>query len=434
MAPTLRITVISTWLFLAAGAAAHADIARIDINGTIDPITAEYVVKNIARANLEHAQFILLHLETPGGFGSSMKEIITAMLNSPIPVVVYVAPSGARAASAGFFILMAADIAAMAPGTNTGAAHPLLAIAGFPVEGGAAGKTETEKATNDAAASLRSITSKRHRNVEEAEKGILESKSFTESEALEKHLIDFVAKDEEELLRQLQGYKAMLFSGKEVTLAPQGQSVVTYPMTAREKFLAMISEPNLALILGIFGLILLYVEFTHPGLVAPGVVGGICFLLSVLGLSFLPINYVGVLLILLAVGLFVAEVKVQGFGVLGFGGVASMVIGMLILVDSPDPAVKIGLGTALGAALPFAVIFIILLYAVIQSFRQKATTGSAGMIGLIGVADSDVFAAGRIKVRGEYWQAHSSAPIAAGKHVRVIGIDNLQLQVEEVRE
>jgi membrane-bound serine protease (ClpP class) len=434
MSPILRITVISACLFLAGCAAAHANIARIEINGVIDPITAEYVIKSIARANIEQSQFVLLRMETPGGFGSSMKEIVSAILNSPIPVVVYVAPSGARAASAGFFILMAADIAAMSPGTNTGAAHPLLAIAGFPVEGGTAGKTETEKATNDAAASLRSITGKRHRNVAEAEKAILESKSFTESEALEKHLIDFIAKDEEELLRQMQGYKAVLFSGKEVTLMPQGQSVVTYPMTAREKFLAMISEPNLALILGIFGLILLYVEFTHPGLVAPGVVGGICFLLSILGLSFLPINYVGVLLILLALGLFVAEVKVQGFGVLGFGGVVSMIIGMLILVDSPDPAVKIGLGTALAAALPFAVIFIILLYALIQSFRQKAATGSAGMIGLIGVADSDILAAGRIKVRGEYWQARSSAPIAAGKQVRVIGIDNLQLQVEEVRE
>jgi membrane-bound serine protease (ClpP class) len=205
-------------------------------------------------------------------------------------------------------------------------------------------------------------------------------------------------------------------------------------MSLRQQFLATISQPNFALILGVVGLILLYFEFTHPGMVAPGVIGGICFLLSILGFSFLPINYVGVLLILLAIGLFVAEVKVQGFGVLGLGGVAAMVLGMLVLVDSEDPAVRIGLTTALSAALPFACIFIVLLIALLRSFRQKAATGTAGMLGLIGTADCDIFAQGRVRVRGEYWHAHSSAPIQAGKAVRVIGIDNLKLQVEEVRE
>ncbi len=434
MRSLMRCSILFAWFSLALAASARAEIARIDVNGTIDPITAEYIVKSIARAGAEHAQLIFIRLQTPGGFGSSMEEIISAMLNSPIPVAVYVAPSGSSAASAGFFILMAADIAAMAPGTNTGAAHPLLAVAGFPVEGGEAGKTLTEKITNNATAYLRSITNKRHRNVAEAEKAVVESKSFTETEALEKHLIDFVAKDDEDLFRQLQGYRVQLFSGREVTLTPQGQPVVAYEMTAREKFLATISQPNLALLLGIFGLILLYVEFTHPGFVAPGVVGGISLLLSILGFSFLPINYVGVLLILLAIGLFVAEVKVQGFGILGFGGVAAMVIGMIILVESPDPAVRIGLGTAVAAALPFAVIFIILLFAVIQSYRQKVSTGDAGMLGLVGVADSEVFSDGRVRVRGEYWQAHASVPISAGAKVRIIGIDNLQLKVEEVRE
>jgi membrane-bound serine protease (ClpP class) len=434
MPTVLRFAFFSAVLSLSLGAVAHADIVRIDLNGTIDPITAEFVVKSIARAGASHAQFLLIRLQTPGGFGTSMEEIITKILSSPIPVVVYVAPSGASAASAGFLILMAADIAVMAPGTNTGAAHPLLAIAGFPVEGGEAGKTLSQKITSNATAFLRSITSKRHRNVEEAEKGIVESKSFTETEALEKHLIDFVAGDEAELFRQLQGYKAQLFSGQSVILTPLGQAVVTYPMTTREKFLATISQPNLALILGVLGLILLYIEFTHPGMTAPGVIGGICFLLSILGFSFLPINYVGVLLILLALGLFVAEVKVQGFGVLGLGGVVAMVIGMLILIDSPDPAVRIGILTALSAALPFALIFIILLIALVKSYRQKVATGTAGMIGLIGMADSEVWTAGRVKVRGEYWQAHSANPIPAGKHVRVVGIDNLMLKVEEVRE
>lgn len=430
----MRIPILCAAICLFLCQAARADIARLDVNGTIDLITAEYIIKGIERAKTEGMHCVFIRLQTPGGFASSMEAIVSAMLNCPIPVVVYVAPSGSTAASAGFFILMAADVAAMAPGTNTGAAHPLLAIAGFPVEGGEAGKTLTDKITNNATAYLRSITAKRHRNAEEAEKGVTQSKSFTETEALEKHLIDFIAGSEDELFRQLQGYKARLFSGQEYVLAPKEHAVIPYSMTARERFLATISQPNLALILGVFGLILLYVEFTHPGFVAPGVIGGICFLLSILGFSFLPINYVGVLLMLLALGLFIAEVKVQGFGILGLGGVAAMVIGMLILIDSPDPAVKIGVATAIAAALPFAVIFMILLFALIQSFRQKATTGNAGMIGLLGIADSDVFASGRIRVRGEYWQASARTLISAGSQVRVIGIDNLRLQVEEVRE
>jgi membrane-bound serine protease (ClpP class) len=422
-------------LFLLAGAcAAHAEIARMKLNGPIDPITAEYLVKGIRHANADHAQFLLISLQTPGGLSNSMEEIISAMLASGIPIVVYVAPSGSFAASAGFFILMASDIAVMAPGTNTGAAHPLLAIGGFPVEGGSAGKTLTDKITSNATAYLRSIAGKRHRNVAEAEKGVTESKSFTETEALQSHLIDFIARDEVELLQQLQGYKVQLFSGNIVTLAPQGQAVVTYPMTAREKLLAAISQPNLALLLGILGLILLYVEFTHPGMIAPGVIGGISLLLSILGFSFLPINYVGVLLLLLAIGLFIAEVKVQGLGILGLGGVVAMVFGLLILVDSPDPAVKIGVAAAFSAALPFAAIFLILLTLFVRSKRQKIVTGAPGMLGLIGIADSEVGSDGRVRIRGEYWKARSAQRIAAGRQVRVVEIDNLTLGVEEVQE
>ncbi len=420
---------------LALGALpAFAAIARIDVEGPIDPITAEFVVKSIGRAETDQADFLLLRLNTPGGLGSSMEAIIEKMLNSKIPIVVFVAPSGAKAASAGFFILIAADVAAMAPGTNTGAAHPLMAIAGFPVEGGEAGKTLTEKITSNATAFIRSIAGKRHRNVEEAEKGVRESKSFTETEALADRLIDFVARDEDDLFRQLQGYSVTMFSGREVRLAPAGVPVTRYEMTSREKFLSVISNPNLALLLGLAGLILLYVEFTNPGRIAPGVIGGICVLLSILGFSLLPINYVGVLLILLALGLFVAEVKVQGFGVLGFGGIAAMVVGMLILVESPDPAMRIGLATALAVAVPFAVIFIILLVALLKSLKQKAATGTEGMVGLVGVADSEIHRQGRVRVRGEYWAARSERPIAPGKTVRVVGIDDLTLQVEEVGE
>ena len=413
---------------------AEAVIARIDLNGVIDPITAEFVVKSIDRAEAESAEFLLIRLQTPGGFGMSMEEIISRMLNSKVPVVVYVTPSGAKAASAGFFVLLAADVAVMAPGTNTGAAHPLMAIGGFPVDGGEAAKTLTQKITSNATAFLRSIASKRNRNVAEAEKGVTESKSFTDAEALEKNLIDMVAKDETELLRRLDGYKVHMFSGRERTLRVRDQPVADYEMTTRQKFLSTISQPNLALLLGLAGLILLYFEFSNPGFVAPGVIGAICLLLSILGFSFLPINYVGALLILLAIGLFVAEVKVQGFGILGLGGVVSMVIGMLILVDSPDPALRIGLKTALSMALPFAIIFTILVVAMFKSLKQAVTTGDVGMVGLIGIADTEINSGGRVRVRGEYWAARSSTPIPPGRPVRVIGVDNLLLKVEEVKE
>lgn len=413
---------------------AWGKIARMDINGAIDPVTAGFVVRCIDQAEADKAELIIIRLQTPGGFGTSMEEIITKMLNSKVPVVVYVAPSGAKAASAGFFILLAADIAAMAPGTNTGAAHPLMAIGGFPVDGGEAGKTLTDKITSNATAFLRSIASKRKRNIEEAEKGVRESKSFTDTEALNARLIDFIARDESDLLAKLQGYRVRLFSGEERVLNTENQSFIDYQMTAREKMLAAISQPNLALLLGVVGLILLYFEFTHPGFIAPGVIGGICVLLSVLGFSFLPINYVGVLLILLAIALFVAEVKVSGFGVLGIGGLVAMVFGMLILVDSPDPAVRIGLYTALALALPFAAIFLILLVALFRSLKQKIATGDEGMVGLKGVADSDIDRSGRVLIRGEYWTAQSLAPISAGKMVKVVAVENLSLKVEEVKE
>lgn len=428
-----RWTIAASLLLCFSASSAYSGIARIDLNGAIDPITAEFVVKSIERAESENAEFLLVRLQTPGGFATSMEEIITRILNSKVPVVVYVTPSGAKAASAGFFLLLAADVAAMAPGTNTGAAHPLMAFAGFPVEGGEAGKTLTAKITSNATAFLRSIAGKRNRNVVEAEKGVVESKSFTDSEALEKNLIDLVAKDEADLLRRLDGYRVRMFSGQERQLRTREQATVQYDMTGRQKFLSTISQPNLALLMGIFGLILLYFEFTHPGFVAPGVVGGISLLLSILGFSFLPINYVGVLLILLAVGLFVAEVKVQGFGVLGLGGVVSMVIGLLILVNAPDPAVRIGLSTALAAALPFAAVFIILLIAVLKSMRQKVATGESGMIGILGLADTEVHHDGRVRVRGEYWFAFSDAPIAQGRTIRVQELHNLKLKVEEIK-
>ncbi len=409
-------------------------IARVSLNDTINPVTAEFVARCIDQAEQDQAELILITLQTPGGFGSSMEVIIARILSSKVPVVVYVAPSGAKAASAGFFILLAADIAAMAPGTNTGAAHPLMAIGGFPVGQGEAGETLTEKITSNATAYLRSITGKRKRNIEEAEKGVTESKSFTETEALNLHLIDFIAEDETALLGRLDGYRVQMFSGDERVLGTRDREFIDYAMTRRERMLAVVSQPNLAMLLGLAGVILLYFEFTNPGFVVPGVVGAICLLLAILGFSLLPVNYVGVLLIVLAIGMLIAEVKVGGFGVLGIGGIVSMIFGMLILVDSPDPAVRIGWFSALALTLPFAAILAILLIALFRSLRQKPATGDQGMVGLQGVADSEIGRAGRVRVRGEYWTARSSAPIAAGSDVRVVAVEDLVLEVEEVRE
>ena len=426
--------VILLFLFLFSALPGFGKIARISLDSTIDPVTAGFIVRCIDQAEQDQAQLFLIQIQTPGGFATSMEEIISRMLNSEVPVVVYVAPSGAKAASAGFFILMAADVAVMAPGTNTGAAHPLMAIGGFPISGGEAGKTLTEKITSNATAYLRSITSKRNRNVEEAEKGVTESKSFTETEALKSNLIDFIAASESELLDTLDGYKVRLFSGEERILETGDQGFVDYEMTKREKMLAVISQPNLALLLGLVGIILLYFEFSNPGFIVPGVIGAICVLLAILGFSLLPVNYVGVLLIVLAIGLLIAEVKVGGFGVLGIGGIVSMIFGMLILVDSPDPAVRIGVYTALALTLPFAAILLILFIALFRSLTQKVSTGNQGMVGLVGVADSEIDRNGRVKVRGEYWTAHSSTSIAAGKEVKILAVKDLVLQVEEVKE
>ncbi|HSW39864.1 MAG TPA: nodulation protein NfeD [Acidobacteriota bacterium] len=413
---------------------AQGEIAVIDLNGVINPVTAGFVVRSIDRAESEGAHLLIIRLQTPGGFGMSMEEIISRMLNNTVPIAVYVTPSGAKAASAGFFVLLASDIAVMAPGTNTGAAHPVMAIGGIPIDTGEAGKTMADKVTSNALAFLRSIVTKRNRNVEEAEKGVVESKSFTETEALEARLIDFIARDEAELIEKLDGRRVVFFSGEERVLDTKDRLIVNYEMTTREKILAMISQPNLAMILGIVGILLLYFEFSNPGLIIPGVAGGIFILLAVLGMSLLPINYVGVLLLLLAVGFFVAEVKVGGFGILGIGGLISMIIGMLILVDSPDPAVRIGLIAAVSMALPFAAILIILLVAFFKSYRQRISTGDEGMVGEIGIAQSNINPTGRVRLRGEYWAAKSALPISAGASVKVISVDHLKLNVEEFKE
>ena len=414
---------IAILFFFLTAVTVRADILKVRIEGVIDPITSEFITSAVSRAEQMNAHFLLIELSTPGGLGLSMQEIIQKILNSKVPVVCFVGPKGARAASAGFFILLSADVAAMAPGTNTGAAHPV-----FPF--GVENKVMLEKVKNDALAGLRSIVQRRKRNYELAEKGVLESKSYTAQEALEGGLIDLIAEDGEELLQKLEGREITRLTGSKQQLQVTGQTVTLMEMTLRQKILSTIADPNFALILGVIGLLGLYLEFTQPGLIFPGVVGGICFLLALLGFSLLPVNLIGVLLLLLALGLLVAEVKVQGFGLFGMGGVVAMILGLLFLVDAPYPELRIDVGLAVAVAVSFALIFMFLLHLVIRSHHRRVTTGEPRLVGTLGRARTDISAeGGKVFVNGEWWDAVSASPIAKGSHIRVVGGEDMILRV-----
>ena len=416
------------WIFLLiillATSTAQAAIFKVKIDGIIDPITSEFITGAVETAEEQEAEFLLIELSTPGGLGVSMQEIIQVILNSEVPIVCYVGPQGARAASAGFFILLSADLAVMAPGTNTGAAHPV-----FPF--GGQDETMLEKVTNDALANLRAIVSQRERNYDMAEKGVLESQSYTAQEALEGGLIDLIVEDEAELLRELHGREITRFSGERQRLETEDQEVILLEMTLRQKILSSIADPNMALLLGVLGLLGLYLEFTNPGLMAPGIMGGICFILALLGFSLLPINFIGVLLILLAVGLFIAELMVSGFGVFGVGGIVAMTFGLLVLIDAPNPEVRIHWSAALAVAGSFAMIMVFLLRLTIRSIREKVILGTGSLEGSIGQARTQVNQeGGKVFVNGEWWQAVCESPIEVGAQVRVVGARNLVLTVE----
>ena len=353
----------------------------------------------------------------------AMRATIEKILASPVPVVTYVAPSGGRAASAGFFLLEAGDVAAMAPGTATGAAHPVLM-------GAEMGAVIKQKAENDAAALLRSICGKRGRNSQLAETAVLESKSFTDAEALDKKLVDLVAPGERQLLALLDGRAVTRFDGTVTTLHLAGAEIVEYPLTMRQEILSSIADPNIALVLLVIGALGIYVEFSSPGLIAPGVFGAILVLLGLSAISVLPINWLGAALLALSFTLFVLEVKFTSHGVLGAGGALAMVLGAVMLVDSPAPEFRIHWGTALGVALPFSAITVFLLTIAARARRNKVESGAEGMIGQIGEALTELAPEGKVFVHGEYWDAVAVHPVAAGARVRVTAIDRLKLTVE----
>ena len=408
---------------MAEASLAAPKVVSVDVDGMIHPVTTEIVKSAINRARQENASLIIVRLDTPGGLMDAMRETIQEIVSSPVPVATYVAPSGGRAASAGFFILEAGDIAAMAPGTNTGAAHPVAM-------GGEMDAVMKQKVENDAAAEMRSICTKRGRNATLAESAVRESKSFTDNEALDQHLIDLVAPTEKELLAALDGRTVRRFDGSTQTLHTAGAEIDVYERSLRQKIMSGIADPNIALILLVIGALLIYVEFTSPGMIAPGVFGAILALLGLSALSVLPINWLGAALLVLAFVLFALEVKFTSHGVLGVGGAIAMVLGAVMLINSPLPEMRIHLGTAIAVALPFSAITIFLLSLAVRARRNKVETGREGMIGETGAAITDLSPAGKVFVHGEYWDAVSSKPVTAGARVRVTSIDKLQLAVE----
>jgi membrane-bound serine protease (ClpP class) len=406
-------------------APAAPKVIAVNVDGMVHPITAEIVGSAIAQAKQENASLVLIRLNTPGGLMDAMRETIEKIVSSPIPVVTYVAPSGGRAASAGFFLLESGDIAAMAPGTNTGAAHPV-------VMGTEMDAVMKQKVENDAAAYLRSICSKRGRNSVLAETAVRESKSFTEREALDQHLDDLVAPNDQALLAALDGRVVTRFDGSSQTLHTAGAIIEEYEKSLRQKIVSAIADPNIALVLLVIGALGIYVEFSSPGLIAPGVIGAIMVLLGLSAMSVLPINWLGAALMLLAFTLFGLEVKFASHGILGAGGAAAMVLGAVMLIDSPVPELRIRWSTAIALALPFSAITVFLLSLALRARRNKVETGREGMIGQTGTAITELAPEGKVFVHGEYWDAVSASPLPAGARVRVTAIDHLKLTVEPI--
>ena len=416
-------------LFLAPGL--EAAVWKITVDAPIHPVTSEYIRHSLDRAEAESAELFLIVLNTPGGLDSSMREIIERLLKARIPVATYVHPSGGRAASAGFFIGLACDLFVMSPGTSTGAAHPV----GLSLTGQEMDKTMSDKVVQDAAAFIKTLAEKRGRNIPLAEDAVRLSRSYTESEALRGGLIDLVAKDVPDLLAQLEGKKIKRFDGTEAVLALKGLTVRDVPLSGRQKFLLTISNPNLAYLLLMIGLLGLYFEFANPGAILPGVLGGISLLLAIFAFQILPINYVGLILIILAIILFILEVKVHSYGMLSVGGILAMIIGSLMLIEAPIPELRPSLRFIIPVALAIALIFIILVWLVVRTHKGRVRTGREGLVGEKGLAVTDLELEGRVFVHGEYWKARAEEPIPKGSKVVVSGVlDNLTVQVRRSRD
>jgi len=425
---TIKLTLLACFMGL-TGPVWAGQVYKVAVDDIIHRVTAQYIVDGIEKAEEESGELVLIKLQTPGGLDTSMRQIIEKILNSEVPVAVYVSPSGARAASAGFLITIAADVAVMAPGTNIGAAHPVAA------SGQQMDETMSKKVESDAAAYIRSIASKRGRNVELAEKGVVESQSWTGEEALEAGLIDYVVGDEAELLEILDGVTITRFDGSEVVLQTKDSEVIELEMTVPQRILSVISNPNIAYILMTLGVLGLYFELSNPGAVFPGVVGVICLILAFSALQVLPVNYAGLLLIFVGIGLLIAEAFTPTFGVLGLGGVVALVLGSLILFEKqsfPTPELHLSWLVILPVTLTLVIMFGFIARLVVKAHLEKPMTGEQGMIGEIGTAATEIDGTGKVFVHGEFWDVRSQNKITKGEQIRVTGIHSLVLDVEPV--
>lgn len=406
-------------------------VLELRIDGEVEPILAVYIDEGLADAARRNASLVLITMDTPGGLSDSMKDMIQHILVSKVPVAVYVSPTGARGASAGFYILLSADIAAMAPGTHAGAASPVLAIGGYVPQ---IDEVLRRKINNDAMAFLRSFTERRGRNPALAETAITESKAFTEKESLDGKMIDLVVSSTDELLKQLDGRQIKRFDGTLIKLNLAHPVLKTFELSTRQKFLNRIVQPDFLFVMLILGVLGLYTEFTHPGVVVPGVVGGICLLLALFALNYLPVNLAGLFLIALAMAFFILEAKMPSHGVLAAGGVVSMFLGAIFLIRSPLTPGGVSIKVAVAATLPFAVLVVFLMRLVLRSRKWKTATGKEELIGSQGVVVKllQSGAEGMVRVHGELWRAESSQPVQEGKPVKIVRVEGLKLYVEPV--
>lgn len=399
-------------------------VHKITIDGAINPVATEFIIQSIEKAEVADAELLVIEMDTPGGLMASMHEIVKSILASEVPVAVYVAPSGSRAGSAGVFITMAAHIAAMAPSTNIGSAHPVNLGGGQDTS-----QVMAEKIINDAVASIRSVAEKRGRNADWAEKAIRESANITETEALKQNVIDYIVPLVDSLLSEVDGKVIEVVNGKK-TLETRDARIVEQRMTWRQKGLNVLSDPNIAYLLFLLGMAGIFFEIYNPGVVVPGVVGGIAMILALYALQTLPVNYAGLLLIILAVVMFLLEIKVQSYGVLSIGGVVSFVIGSIMLIDSPLPFLQISWQLILGAAITTTAFFVFAVGMAVRAQKKQVTTGKEGLIGEKGKAIEDIKLEGSIEVHGEIWNAIADEKIKKGQKVEIIDVDSKQLIVK----
>jgi len=400
-------------------------VVVLHLNDTIQPISDQYLTRGLKQAEDSHAEAILIELNTPGGLLDTTREMVRQILDSPIPVIVFVAPSGSRAGSAGFFLLEAADIAAMAPGTNAGASHPVI-------EGGQLDPIMKQKLENDTTAFLRSFVARRNRNTDAAQDAVLNSKSYTEQEALKLNLITLVAANDRELLDAIDGKAITRFNGTTTTLHTKGAELVTVDPTLRENLLDKLTNPNLAVLFLIAGGLLIYLEFNVPGTIVPGALGTLLVCLSLFALNLLPVRYTAVALLVGAVALLILEAKFASHGILASAGTLCLVFGLLTLVDGPIPELRVHPATAIAAGLAFALITVVLVRLAIRARRNKSLTGVDALIGLTAVAQQPLSPNGQVLVHGELWQAESSIPVPVGEVVKVRAVRNLTLLVDRI--